>query len=330
MKVLVTGVAGFLGSHVADRLIEAGHDVIGLDDLSGGFRENVPERVTFVQGNISDCELVERLFARHKPDAIYHLAAYAAEGLSHFVKRFNYENNLIGSVTLLNAAIRWDVHLFVFTSSIAVYGSARCPMTEEMKPEPEDPYGIAKYAFELELRATAKMFGLRYVVFRPHNVYGKRQNVADPYRNVVGIFIRQAMAGEPFTIFGDGHQTRAFTHVDDVSSVIAQSLEIPGCWNQTFNVGADTACEVYKLAEIVAKTAGVPLRVRHLRRRQEVQHAYADHRKAKTVFGCVSSVSLEDGVKRMYEWVKARGIPAPSRTPRVEVERNLPPAWRPR
>ena len=168
---LVTGGAGFIGSHVADHLVRMGHDIVVLDDLTGGFRENVAEAAQFVEGSILDHDLINRLFEQHSFDYVYHMAAYAAEGLSHFIKRFNYNNNLIGSVNLINAAINHNVKCFVFTSSIAVYGAGQSPMTEDMMPVPEDSYGISKLAVEQELRVSHDMFGLDYVVFRPHNVY---------------------------------------------------------------------------------------------------------------------------------------------------------------
>src|SRR5580693_5468151 len=164
---LVTGGAGFMGSHIADELIKKGHQVIVLDDLSGGFSDNVPKGATFVQGSILDFELLDRIFKKYSFTYVYHLAAYAAEGLSHFIKRFNYNNNLIGSVNLINASVNYDVRCFVFTSSIAVYGAGQSPMTEEIVPQPEDSYGIAKVAVERELRVTHEMFGLDYVIFRP-------------------------------------------------------------------------------------------------------------------------------------------------------------------
>ncbi|MBN1867973.1 NAD-dependent epimerase/dehydratase family protein [Candidatus Sumerlaeota bacterium] len=327
MKILVTGIAGFIGSHVADHLIKAGHEVVGLDDLSGGFMENVPSGAEFVVGSVCDRSLAEDLFARHKFDAVYHLAAYAAEGLSHFVKRFNYQNNLGGSVNLLSCAVNQKVNLFVFTSSIAVYGAAQCPMTEDMRPEPEDPYGISKFAFEMELESTRRMFDLPYVVFRPHNVYGERQNIADRYRNVVGIFMRQALQGEEMTVFGDGRQTRAFSHIDDVAPVIARAVDQPDCWNEVFNIGADRPYEVLDIADRVAQAHGVPMRLKHLEARKEVVHAYADHSKVRRFFGETVGVSLEDGIGRMAEWVKARGIPEPTPAPKVEIPRNLPAGW---
>ncbi|HET9913899.1 MAG TPA: NAD-dependent epimerase/dehydratase family protein, partial [Anaerolineales bacterium] len=201
-KSLVTGGAGFIGSHVAEELVKHGHAVTIMDDLSGGFVDNVVPGAKFVQGSINDTSLVDRLFDTERFDYVFHLAAYAAEGLSHFIKRFNYNNNLIGSINLINASVNTGVKCFVFTSSIAVYGaSPELPMTEETIPHPEDPYGIAKLAVEQELRVCNEMFDLDYVIFRPHNVYGERQNIGDKYRNVVGIFMNQALQNQPMTIF---------------------------------------------------------------------------------------------------------------------------------
>src|SRR5262245_23313155 len=186
-RVLVTGAAGFIVAHVARHCGSLGMRVVGLDDLSGGFADNVPAGVEFVRGSVTDAALVARLFETHRFTYVYHLAAYAAEGLSHFIRRYNYETNLIGSINLINESVKHDVSCFVFTSSIAVYGANQTPMTEELIPRPEDPYGISKYSVELDLQAAHEMFGLRYVIFRPHNVYGELQNIADRYRNVIGI-----------------------------------------------------------------------------------------------------------------------------------------------
>ena len=228
MRVVVTGGAGFIGSHVAEALVGRGHEVTVLDDLSGGFADNVPAGARFIKCSVTDHAAVDRLFAEGRFDYVYHLAAYAAEGLSHFIKRFNYTNNVIGSVNLINASINTGVKGFVFASSIAVYGrSPVVPMTEETIPEPEDPYGIAKYAVERELAASRTMFGLDYMIFRPHNVYGPRQNIGDRYRNVVGIFMNQILQDQPMTIFGDGTQTRAFSYVDDVAPVMAGAIDVP-------------------------------------------------------------------------------------------------------
>jgi UDP-glucose 4-epimerase len=324
---LVTGGAGFLGSHVAERLLKLGHEVVVLDDLSGGFVDNIPVGATFVRGSILEEDLIERLFRGHRFSYVYHLAAYAAEGLSHFIKRFNYRNNLIGSVNLINAAVNHGVQCFVFTSSIAVYGAGQSPMTEEMTPIPEDSYGIAKLAVEQELRVSHDMFGLEYIIFRPHNVYGERQNIGDRYRNVVGIFMNQLLRGEPLSIFGDGTQMRAFTHINDVAPVIAAAVDHPSARNQTFNVGADVPYRVNDLAQVVATTLGKECRITHLDARKEVKIAFSDHGKLATVMGKQEMTSLESGVRAMAEWVKLHGARESSVFEGIEIIKNLPSSW---
>ena len=327
-RILVTGAAGFIGSHVVEGSIKQGHEVIALDDLSGGFQENLPEKAHFVQGSILDYELLKRLFDIHSFDYVFHLAAYAAEGLSHFIKRFNYENNVIGSVNLINLSVIHKIKCFVFTSSIAVYGKNQLPMSEDMKPEPEDSYGIAKHAVEAELKATRLMFGLPYIVFRPHNVYGERQNIGDKYRNVVGIFMNQIMQGRPMTIFGDGNQKRAFSYISDVAEPIARSIAIPQAYNQIFNIGADTPYTVNELANQVAKVFDVEPKIQYLERRNEVDEAYSDHSKARNILGAEAEVMLEQGLKRMGEWAKKHGARKSKEFDNLEITVNLPPAWR--
>ena len=325
---MVTGAAGFIGSHVCAHLLRQGCRVVGLDDLSGGFRDQVPGGVEFIEGSITDPALVQKLFNQHQFDYVFHLAAYAAEGLSHFIKRFNYTNNLLGSVNLINAAVNHGVKCFVFTSSIAVYGRNQLPMAEELVPQPEDPYGIAKYAVELDLREAHEMFGLNYVIFRPHNVYGENQNLGDRYRNVIGIFMNQIMQGQPMTIFGDGKQTRAFSYIDDVAPVIAASIARPACYNQIFNVGADQAYSVGELAHVVARAMGAEPKTRHLDARNEVVHAYSAHEKVRKFFGdLIQNVSLDAGVARMAAWAKKAGVRHGKPFAGVEVRKNMPPAW---
>lgn len=327
--ILVTGAAGFIGSHVCTELLAKGHRVVALDDLSGGFAEYVPEGATFVQGSINDAPLIRRLFDEHRFEYVFHLAAYAAEGLSHFIKHFNYTNNLLGSVNLINAAVNaGTVKCFVFTSSIAVYGRNQVPMTEAAVPQPEDPYGIAKYAVELDLKESHEMFGLNHVIFRPHNVYGENQNIGDRYRNVIGIFMNQLMQGKPMTIFGDGTQTRAFSYIADVAPVIAASIDRPAAYNQVFNVGADKAYTVNELATVVAKAMGEKAEINHLEARNEVVHAYSAHDKVQEHFGdLIRNVSLEEGVTRMAAWAKTTGIQHGQVFEAVEVLKNMPPSW---
>jgi UDP-glucose 4-epimerase len=327
-QVLVTGAAGFIGSHVCKHLLKATYQVIGLDDLSGGFRDYVPDGVEFVEGSVTDSALVIKLFSENKFDYVFHLAAYAAEGLSHFIKHFNYTNNLLGSVNLINASVNHNVKCFVFTSSIAVYGRNQLPMTEDAVPQPEDPYGIAKYAVELDLKEAHEMFGLNHIVFRPHNVYGEFQNIGDRYRNVIGIFMNQIMQGQPMTIFGDGKQTRAFSYIDDVAPVIAASIARPKSYNQIFNVGADKPYSVNELASVVAKAMGAKSQIKRLEARNEVVDAYSAHEKVQRYFGdLIKNVSLEEGVARMAAWAKKSGARQGKLFEGIEVRKNLPPSW---
>jgi UDP-glucose 4-epimerase len=329
LKVLITGVAGFIGSHVAKHCLDMGIEVVGIDDLSGGFQENIPKRTKFIKMSINDEKAIATLFEEKQFDFVYHLAAYAAEGLSHFIRRFNYTNNLLGSVNLINAAIRTKVKCFIFTSSIAVYGKNQLPMTEDLEPRPEDPYGIAKYAVELDLRAAREMFGLNYIIFRPHNVYGENQNIADKYRNVVGIFMNQVLKKQPMTIFGDGLQTRAFSYIDDVAPIIAQAPMISGAYNEVFNVGADTPCTVLELAYEVSRAFQTKAEIVHLPPRSEVVHAYCSHEKLRRVFpGSNRTTPLREGIEKMAHWVKKFGARTPVEFNNIEVYEKLPASWR--
>lgn len=329
MKItsLVTGGAGFIGSHVVNHLIEKGHKVIVLDDLSGGFEENVNPESILVVGSILDVDLVNKIFTEYSITYVYHLAAYAAEGMSHFVRRFNYENNLIGSINLINAAVVHKTKCFVFASSIAVYGTNNLPLHEAQHPKPEDPYGIAKYAVEMDLYNAKKMFGLDYIIFRPHNVYGVRQNIGDKYRNVIGIFMNQILQDKPLTIFGNGEQTRAFSYVDDVAPYIAESVNIPNAYNQTFNIGGDQAVTVKELALKVGEAMKVNVAIEYLEKREEVIHAYADHSNFNRTFTPKAPITLTEGLLKMANWVKAHGSKTTKSFTDIEIKTKLPKSW---
>jgi UDP-glucose 4-epimerase len=327
-KFLVTGGAGFIGSHVTEELINNGYNVTVLDDLSGGFIDNVVDGAKFIRGSIDDVDLVNNIFEQEQFDYVYHLAAYAAEGLSHFIKRFNYNNNLIGSINLINAAINIGVKCFVFTSSIAVYGTSPVlPMTEETSAHPEDPYGIAKLAVEQELKVSKQMFDLDYIIFSPHKVYGERQNIGDKYRNVVGIFMNQILQGKSMTVFGDGTQTRAFSCISDVAPIITEAINVPEAYNQIFNVGADQPYSINNLAQAVSQAMGVEADIDYLPVRNEVQHAYSSHDKVQRIFGRREILSLEEGLAKMASWVKEHGARASQEFKHIEVTKNFPKAW---
>lgn len=325
---LVTGGAGFIGSHVVKHCLKLGQRVVVIDDLSGGFKENLPNEVIFVNGSINDIDLLSQLFDSYKFDFVYHLAAYAAEGLSHFIRNFNYTNNVIGSINLINLAIKHDVKCFVFTSSIAVYGAGQVPMHESMVPLPEDPYGIAKYSIELDLKCAYDMFGLNSIIFRPHNVYGENQNIGDMYRNVIGIFMNQIMQGKPITVFGDGTQTRAFSYIDDVAPYISSSVYNKKAYSHVFNIGAEVPYTINELIEIIAESFNVKPEVFHADKRNEVQHAHSTHEKLKEFFEVTSPVSLSEGIQNMKNWVLERGVQSTQKFSNIEIVKNLPLIWR--
>ncbi len=329
-KVLVTGAAGFIGSHVAEELSKRGYEVIGVDDLSGGSESNIVPGVKFVKGSVTDVGFIDELFAKHTFEYVFHLAAYAAEGLSHFIRRYNYNTNLVGSMNLINAAVNaGTVKCFVFTSSIAVYGKNQLPIVEWSVPQPEDPYGVSKYAVELDLKAAHEMFGLPFIIFRPHNVYGERQNMGDPYRNVVGIFMNQIMQGKELTIFGDGSQTRAFSYISDVAPVIAASIEKAEAYNEVFNIGADKPFTVLELAQSIGRAMSTEPKIKFLDARNEVQHAYAAHDKVRTYFGdLIKDVDLDTGISRMIAWARSMGPQIGKKFKGIEIEKNMPPSWK--
>jgi UDP-glucose 4-epimerase len=331
MRTIVTGAAGFIGSHVAEVLVEQGHEVVGLDDLSGGFVENVPPGVRFEKCSIQDP--LDRLFQSVRPQAVYHLAAYAAEGLSHHIPRFNYENNVVGAVNVLGAAYRAGARHFVFTSSIAAYGhpASEEPFDESTPCHPCDPYGVAKLACEHHLAAVHDYYQRpTYTVFRPHNVFGPRQNVADPYRNVVGIFMRCALEGKPLPIFGDGTQTRSFSYIRTVARCIAEAPSVPAARNAVFNVGGDEAMSVHELARQICRVMDLPLRIEWQPPRKEVMHAHCRHDRVRAAFpeAYRDAIDIAGGLRLMADYVRARPIPPATEAPSaIEIADQLPPSW---
>ena len=250
MKIFVTGCAGLLGANYTRHLIQSGHHVIGIDDLSGGHKAFITkgENFEFVKLNLERRKKVEALFEQHKPQVLLHFAAYAAEGLSPFIRNYNYRNNLLCSANLINPCITYKTKM-IFTSSMAVYGAQEPPFTEDKQPQPIDPYGMAKYAVECDLKMAEKQFGLRYNIVRPHNVLGIYQNIWDRYRNVIGIFIRKTLNGQPILVYGDGEQTRAFSDIRyymEPFDILLKQFD-----GETFNIGADKFFSLNQVAETV-------------------------------------------------------------------------------
>jgi UDP-glucose 4-epimerase len=304
MKIFVTGCAGLLGANYTRHLLANGHDVIGIDDLSGGYKAFVPkgENFTFVKMNLEKRKKVSELFEEHNPDVLLHFAAYAAEGLSPFIRNFNYRNNLICSANLINECVNYNTK-FIFTSSMAVYGNQNPPFTEDKQPQPVDPYGIAKYAVECDLKLANQQFGLRYNIVRPHNVLGIYQNIWDRYRNVIGIFIRKTLNGESILVYGDGEQTRAFSDIKYYMKPFDKLLEDYD--GEIFNIGADKYFTLNHVAESVQKIGkkyGYEVPIEHGEARHEVKHAYCDHTKAKNMLNFKDETDLEDLIDNMFIW----------------------------
>ena len=179
----------------------------------------------------------------------------------------------------------------------------------------------------MDLKCTHEMFGLNYIIFRPHNVYGEYQNLGDKYRNVVGIFMNQLMLGEPLTIFGDGSQTRAFSYIKDVAPYIAKSVNVPSAYNQIFNIGADKDFTVNELASTVCSVMGLEGKMRYLEARNEVMHAYADHAKVQKAFSINSTFTLKEGLQRMADWAKTAGSRKSDKFNGIEITEKLPKIW---
>jgi len=329
MKIFVTGCAGLLGANYTRHLLANGHEVIGIDDLSGGYKAFVTkgENFSFVKLNLERRKKIVDLFEEHKPEVLVHFAAYAAEGLSPFIRNFNYRNNLICSANLINECIKHDTK-FIFTSSMAVYGEQEPPFTEDKRPQPIDPYGIAKYAVECDLKLAHEQFGLRYNIVRPHNVLGIYQNIWDKYRNVIGIFIRKTLNGQPILVYGDGEQTRAFSDIKYYMEPFDRLLtEHDG---EIFNIGADkhfTLNEVADAVQKVGKKYGYEVPIEHGEPRHEVKHAYCDHTKAKSMLQFTDGTNLEELIESMFVWAMKQ----PNRkvkTMEYEVTKDIYDYWR--
>ena len=326
--VLITGAAGLLGANFSRYLTNKGHTVVGIDNLFGGYESSVDPNSVFYKIDLNNAEAVNRVFDGHKPDYVYHFAAYAAEGLSPYIRSFNYTNNVVCSANVINACVNTNVKKIIFTSSMAVYGEGNPPFTEDQRQTPEDPYGVAKYAVELDLKLAHDQFGLEYSVVRPHNVVGVYQNICDRYRNVIGIWIRQSMNNESLTIFGDGTQVRAFSDISFYMKPFEQLMTEHN--GETFNIGADKYWTINDAALTVQKVAaefGNNVDLVHLEKRNEVHTAYSDHTKAKELLGFNDNTDLEATIREMYTWAQSQ----PNRNVEYfdyEIEKNLYSFWK--
>jgi UDP-glucose 4-epimerase len=306
--ILVTGTAGLLGSRLADWLIKnTEYKVIGIDDMSGGYIENVPEGVKLYKFDLKELDRVKDLFKKHKPEIVYHFAAYAAEGLSPFIRKFNYENNLISSTNLITCSIEHDVKRFVFASSMSVYGNKyEPPFHEDLQQCPIDPYGIAKYGVEMDLKIAYEQHGLPYTIVRPHNFYGQNQNIWDKYRNVLGIWMYQIMNDMQPTIFGDGEQKRAFSYVDDSIIPFWNASQRDECIGEIINLGGIKEYTINEACDILLKVTGTPLSKNYLEARHEAKHAWSTWEKSQQLLDFKHEIDLEEGLTKMWNWAQTQ------------------------
>jgi len=317
-RILVTGAAGFMGSHLVDALLEQGHEVYGVDDMSGGFWRNVNPKCRFTRLDLRDkgaaCDYVSTV----RPEMLFHLAADATEGRSQFTPLTCTERNLMAYLHTLIPAIAAGVRKIVLASSMSVYGAQEPPFDEAMPPQPEDIYGVSKAAMERVTRILSEVHGFRYTIVRPHNVYGPRQNISDPYRNVIGIFINALLNGKRFYIYGDGEQRRAFTYIDDFTPYMIKAGFDGRCDGEVINIGPCDEVTINHLAHLVLtlfhQGQGVPddMRPVHLPPRpMEVRDAYCTDDKARQLLGYQTTVSLDEGISHMIEWAKELGPQEP-------------------
>ena len=335
-KILVTGSAGFIGSHIYDLLFGMGHEVYGIDDLSGGFMRNVSQKKFFTKLDLRDRAKTGAYIAKLKPEIIYHLAADATEGRSQFTPFSATDRNMVSYMNLIVPAIKNGLGKMILTSSMSVYGAQQVPFKEDMYPRPEDIYGISKMSMEKATEVLADVYGFKYVIIRPHNVYGPRQNLSDPYRNVVGIFINSLLHGKNFYIYGDGNQKRAFSYIDDVSPAMVKAVFKKECEGKIINIGSDEPVTVNYLADAVlngfyGNINNIPknLMPKHMPDRpREVKYAYCDHKNAKELLGFKHKFSLPEGIERMIIWAKTIGKQPFVYLENLELDHpNAPKTW---
>jgi UDP-glucose 4-epimerase len=330
-KILITGIAGLLGSRLADWIIEnkPEYQVIGIDDLSGGYKENIHPNVIFQELNlVKDSHHLNSIFEYYKPDYVFHFAAYAAEGLSPFIRTYNYDNNLRATAAIVNECIRHNVKRLVFTSTLAVYGNGYGGIFDENQiPTPIDPYGVAKYACEMDIQIAGEQHGLDWCIIRPHNVYGIKQNIWDKYRNVLGIWMYQYMNNEPMTIFGDGAQTRAFSYIDDSLEPLWNAATLQEASKQIINLGGIEEYSINEANAILREVIGGGV-VIYKEARHEVKHSIPTWQKSVDILGFEHKTSLFTGLTSMWGWAQQQPKRERFIWPSYELDNGIYSFWK--
>ena len=336
MKILVTGSAGFMGSHLVDGLTELGHDVFGVDDLSGGFLRNVTDKKKFTKLDLRDRKKTAAYIERVRPEMVFHLAADATEGRSQFTPFSAMDRNLLAYMNVLVPAVKCGMKKMILTSSMSVYGGQQVPFEETMITQPEDVYGASKASMEIVTRVLSNVHGFKYVIIRPHNVYGPRQNLSDPYRNVIGIFLNRLLAKKNFYIYGDGKQKRAFSYISDVIPPMMRAAFNLKCEGKTINVGGEEPVTLNELGNVVLEeyfeTKKIPKEFQPIRlpaRPQEVKFAYSKHDVARKLMGFKPQTTLRDGLREMITWARGIGSQEFVYLKELDLENDLvPKTWK--
>ena len=329
--ILITGVAGLLGSRLANWIINThpDYEIIGIDDLSGGYLENVHPKVTFYQSNlVNDIKNIEYIFNKHNPEYVFHLAAYAAEGLSPFIRTYNYDNNLRATALIVNECIKHSVKRLVFTSTLAVYGHGEGGVFNETQiPKPIDPYGVAKFACEMDIQIAGEQHGLDWCIIRPHNVYGINQNIWDKYRNVLGIWMYQYLNNQPMSIFGDGEQTRAFSYIDDSLEPLWNAAIFPIASKQIINLGGIEEHSINEANKILREVIGAG-EVIHFEGRHEVKHSIPTWQKSVDILKFKHQTNLKEGLTEMWKWAQQQPKRNRMEWSSYELEKGIYKFWK--
>ena len=329
-NILITGVAGLLGSRLADWIInEKGdeYNVIGVDDLSGGFKENINSNIKFYKLDLVN-DPISKVFNKHKIYYVYHFAAYAAEGLSPFIRSFNYDNNLKSTALIVNECIKNNVKRLIFTSTLAVYGHGNGGVFDEKQQQaPIDPYGVAKYACEMDIQIAGKQHGLDWCIIRPHNVYGIKQNIWDKYRNVLGIWMFQYINNKPMTIFGDGRQTRAFSYIDDSLEPLWNAAIRSEASKEIINLGGIVESTIIDanniLKEIIGDGKTVFMEARH-----EVKYSIPTYKKSIDILSFEHKTNLKEGLENMWKWAIKQSNRKRFKWSNYELEKGIYSFWK--
>lgn len=329
-SILITGVAGLVGANMANWIVEnhPEYEVVGIDNLSGGYIENVNKNVVFYKLDLSKDD-ISVVFDGHDIEYVYHFAAYAAEGLSPFMRKFNYSNNILSTMAVINECIKHDIKRLVYTSSMSVYGHGRMDGTrfdENDIPCPIDPYGVSKYACEMDIRIAGEQHGLDWCIIRPHNITGPMQNIWDRYRNVIGIWMYQTLNNLPMLIYGDGTQTRAFSYIGDNMEPLWRAAVLPEASKQIINLGGIVPHTINEAARMLCEVTGYD-NIVHKEKRHEVKYAVPTYQKSIDLIGYKQTTLLPTMMRIMWEWAKAQPMRKRQEWEKYELIKGMYSYW---